>query len=368
MALHWNNALAAPRAHRNMPPNVTPFTLPPAAGADPDPRHCRDWVFHPTVQQLGNPNDPCQGPCSTDVHPRPNARPPPPLAANWTGLPVDWYRRIDCPDPSHVVPFMSCGFCREHTVGQPWYTHILNNVTSVPPPRAMPAVAARPGIAAVPAVAATVQRLQGHLAWRRFLTHLCRECEEDEQILWVARKTARPPTQAANMQFNPQFRCGDLGFPNSTCYCLGQLEGPAGQQYCIRCRHYRACRRHDRQLRFRQQGDWWLRRIEAVPGGPDGAVRMLTPRAIKGRAQRATRRGINRACRCGREVVFKRDWTPSVFLCMACDGVTHTGPYAAANAWPGIAPRVAQVYRTTRASTARLANLLQRTPYPLRRR
>jgi len=256
MALYWDNTLLAPIAGRAVPPSVTPYAPPPAAV--PVPPHlafCGDRPNHFPLNQ---------NPCSDNIwNPAANAIPPPPPAANWIGNPHNWYRRRHC--PGHFPHDTSCGYCRGHTVGQPWYTAILNDVLT--PPDLVPALGGGLPIMNQP--------LQGPFGFRGFLTYLCLWCEQDEQSLWVERKNLN--IQALSMGDHTLFRRGTTrGFPNSTCTCLGHLEGPNNYQYCIQCRHNRACTCHDQRLRRRMQSDNWLRNIQATPGGVNGATRMLT--------------------------------------------------------------------------------------------
>lgn len=280
-----------------------PYHHPPAAPALPD--HCFQAVYDTTVNE--------------------------------------WPTRLDAVTPQincqhigmvrglmHAQPYMVCRNCLNNIWRQTWAIAIWNEVTQTPvtnpaPPQPVTITEAGPG---------------GN-PYRQFMTLLCRACEVQEikrlQTNWntmiagggnppfgIVVVTARGPSLAGLMPFAAggfvhAAPGGADSWPHVTCKCLEKWHESCGNgsDVCIRHRQREACVKHDELLIVRAQNDKWLRETEAVPHQP-GQIRKARPATIRSRA----RRGIFRACRCGREPTMGGR-PVRVYQCLGCEGVIH---------------------------------------------
>ncbi|KAK5118841.1 hypothetical protein LTR62_000050 [Meristemomyces frigidus] len=237
----------------------------------------------------------------------------------------------------------------------PWFTAIETRINGFPQMiRSQQAVKAAqaPGAAAlgfdevISAINPVNNTVIPAAATTQWHTRLCDTCERNEQLvltdraendktvtelnqagaLWMLEHEPNPPPPlpvAPGAPLPPIV----VGWPYSTCICSGQLAGPHGNQFCVRCCADKACSDHDERLIIRQQNDAWLRSITLV-----GDEIRRAPPAL--RARRVQHR-IFRACRCGREIRFRSidgnqpdvDKGPKVTQCLGCEGIVHHGPH-----------------------------------------
>jgi hypothetical protein len=328
-----------------------------------------------------------------------------------TGRTAATYKRRSCPNRSapHGEGYLQCQYCRDHTTTEPWFTHIANRIDEIPQVVASP-------IAVSMGLAHPRQELLNPPAGTNqstvWFTRLCTDCETDEQLVLdyrFERGITPAELELPNWRLMREHRVFagppqsvQVGWPYTTCICHSKLDGgPAGRMYCMRCTHDRACDDHDDRLVIRAQNDQWLRRIVRRRDG-----RIVAASAAQ--QQRRVDRGAIRACRCGKEVLWRDPLEASnirakgeearhvragfgtaandpatmgavnaarmsdpeeVLLCLGCEGVRHLGRFVTQQG--GRTPLAIFARCTDRLSTAQ-RNMIARAnkgerDYPLRR-
>ncbi len=315
-------------------PNLVPPSI-PGVGPAPAPAHLHPNVYAPLVptpaqtamllpvmavwgwhcddrvHACGPPAHP--GPCSQagifpDMVPPPHYIPP--LVGPFPPVPVHQQWKACARNGMHGAGYRLCAMCIRNNRRQPWFEHMLRDMTTIR--RILPHTAALKANA--PA--------QPINTWRRFLTHMCRACEDMER--WVLWHRLHSPGFAHPIVGLRQEMIGRRRPPPyHTCTCLyeAQRDRNTITDMCIRHLFQHAGARHNARLNTRQQNDDWLRKIGKSPGNP-GRLTFVSHQKTTGRAKRK----VYRACRCGEEIVA--DALPRrVAFCMGCEGVVSHRDY-----------------------------------------
>jgi hypothetical protein len=222
------------------------------------------------------------------------------------------------------VPYEMCRMCLDQIREQAWYRRMERDLTGVSVGRFLGAI--------IPGNGITLPRLnrlpwdahsrgqamdQPIRAWRRFLTHLCRDCEKQERIELHFRLPGGHPTGAPANNLEMLSAQNNLTWPWITCTCRYELfrEEFGNTDYCIRHRHIKAGRRHNVLLHTRQQNDQWLRETALKDG-----------RLVRASHQKVTHRRMMknfRACRCGRDIV-PDGRRQRVAMCLGCEDIVSS--------------------------------------------
>lgn len=292
--LSWDHNLVPPTTPGRppAPASVLPWNgLPPSGPNAHLAPFCDDRVHHHPAPGGGPGAIPAGAdPCSSAVVGTENPLPVPAHVLH----PAGWNCQA-CPLPPAAGTRRVCWHCYLHIRNQPWWWDIGADVRNPPPPAPV---------------------AQPIATWTGFQTLLCRDCEHREII--ILHDTVRqhkggippPPWWLDVLGRTPPWPC-------TTCTCLSTL---VLNRLCIQHNHTRACTGHDRLLETRQQNDNWLRNIKRIDG------KRLVKADAKTRARRV-RTGVFRACRCGAEVTRQPGVPARVYMCMACEGIIHVGPY-----------------------------------------
>jgi hypothetical protein len=244
-------------------------------------------------------------------------------------LPGEHWRRMCFRADLNLHPaawgYRICRMCSDQTREQAWYKRMERDLTGRSVGRFLGArlnQATLPRLMRLPwdplsRIFAVDQPIE---SWRRFLTHLCRECEKEERIkLHFAHPAGigGPAVGAPTDSFKMLSAQNQQAWPWVACICRFELfRGELGDRdYCIRHRYIKAGRRHNILLHTRQQNDQWLRET-TLKGG----------RIVRASHQKVTQRTtmkIFRACRCGRDIVPDGQ-RQRVAMCLGCEGVVSS--------------------------------------------